>query len=120
MLLVLIITPNRLNVSAKGVYCENKINICTNETCSNNGICDDLNNLPNCKCFSMFEGETCSIESSQLTTIKLVISLSSIIAIIVIICFYLIILIMDLLKYCLMVKQRKRKRKIKIRYVYKN
>ena len=104
----------------EGFYCENKINICTNETCSNNGICEDLNNLPKCKCFSMFEGETCSIESSQLTTIKLVISLSSIIAIIVIICFYLIILIMDLLKYCLMVKAKRRKKQIKIRYVYKN
>ena len=101
----------------EGVYCENKINICANETCSNNGICEDLNNLPKCKCFSMYEGDRCDKESSQLRTIKFIISMSSIIAIFAIICFYLVILIMDFLKYCLMVKPKRRKRPVYTKYV---
>jgi hypothetical protein len=91
----------------EGVYCESKINVCANETCSGNGNCVDMNNLPKCKCFSMYEGEKCSIQSSELNTIKSLISMSSIIAIVVITCFYLMILIMDLMD-CYTEKSKRR------------
>ena len=108
--------------SYEGVYCQNKINICANETCSGNGVCEDLNNVPKCKCFSMFEGEKCDTQSSELKTVKTMISMTSVIAIIVLICFYLIILIMDLLEYWARSKRRTLliKKGIITKYVYIN
>jgi WD40 repeat protein len=83
----------------EGVYCQNKINVCANETCSSNGVCEDVNSLPKCKCFSMYEGEKCGTQSNQLKTIQSLISMTSVIAIIVIVCFYLMIIVMDLIRF---------------------
>ena len=106
-----------------GVYCQNKINICANETCSGNGYCEDIDNKPKCKCFNMYEGENCNIQSSQLIAIKAFIKMSSILAIIVIICFYLVILLMDLFKYFIKrskvkkPKKSKKNKKIKQQFI---
>ena len=97
-----------------GTYCENKLDVCSNETCSNNGICQDRENLPECDCFYLYEGEKCEIISAQLKTIKSVISITSIIAILILIMFCLLICSMDLFKLCTR-KRRRRRRKIIIR-----
>jgi hypothetical protein len=101
----------------QGINCQNKIDICANETCSNNGYCHEVKNLPKCKCFSMYEGEKCNIQSNELKTIKYVITTSSIVAIFVIIVFYFLILLMDLFNY--LTKRPKRRRRI-FRFVYIN
>lgn len=53
----------------EGLYCESKIDLCKNETCSGNGICQDLNNKPTCKCFSLYLGEKCDQQSSELRAV---------------------------------------------------
>ena len=54
----------------KGTYCESKIDVCLNETCSSNGNCLDLNNKAKCKCFSMYSGDKCESESNELKTVR--------------------------------------------------
>ena len=95
----------------QGSYCESEINICQNETCSGNGNCVDLNNQAKCECFNMYLGEKCDTQSTELKTIKTVISFTSIIAIIIVILFYACFIIMDLTKFC----SRKQKRKNRVR-----
>ena len=107
----------------EGVYCQNKINVCANETCSSNGVCEDVNSLPKCKCFSMYEGEKCGTQSNQLKTIQSLISMTSVIAIIVIVCFYLMIIVMDLIRFFTRRSGRKTsvvRKGIVTKYVYVN
>jgi hypothetical protein len=84
----------------KGTYCESKIDVCQNETCSNNGNCIDLNNKAKCECFSMYSGEKCESESNELKTVKKIISLASILAIVIIVLLYSCFVCMDITKYC--------------------
>jgi hypothetical protein len=44
-----------------GQFCESKINLCANETCSSNGYCNNAV----CECFYLFDGDECEIESRQ-------------------------------------------------------
>jgi hypothetical protein len=83
----------------KGANCESKIDLCQNETCSNNGNCYDSNNLPKCKCLSMYSGDKCETESNELKAVKKLISLASILAIVIIISFYSCFLLMDITKF---------------------
>jgi hypothetical protein len=80
----------------EGVYCETKHDACKNETCSSNGVCYDENSQVKCKCFSLYSGEKCEIESSERKQIKTIISSSSILAIILLALFYLIIIFLDI------------------------
>ena len=97
----------------EGIYCESKIDVCRNETCSGYGICENLKNEAKCKCFSMYFGDKCEKKSDELKTIEEFISAATLIAIIIIILFYCIIFLMDLMKIC--IKKRYRKRRIKPR-----
>ena len=83
----------------KGTYCESKIDVCLNETCSSNGNCFDLNNKAKCKCFSMYSGDKCESESNELKTVKTIISLASILAIIILVLFYSCFVLMDITKF---------------------
>ncbi|CAF1133963.1 unnamed protein product, partial [Brachionus calyciflorus] len=65
-----------------GSFCENKVNICENETCSKNGVCYDINDEAKCKCFKSYTGEKCENETTEIKVIKSVIKTSVIIAII--------------------------------------
>ena len=107
-----------------GNYCENKVDICQNVTCSYNGECYEYSNSTKCKCHFMYQGNDCELESVEFKTIKVVISVTSIIAIVVVICFYLIIISMDIFDYLIKGKKslnRNRKIKpIKIRFQYIN
>ena len=80
----------------EGSLCEHKRDVCKNETCSSNGNCIDFNNKPKCVCFSSYEGESCQTMSESLKITKKVISTASIIAICVLVCFYLIVILSDL------------------------
>ena len=85
----------------EGSRCEIEIDVCQNETCSNNGKCVNLNNKPVCDCFSSYEGSKCELMSESLKSTKAFISMASIVAIIFIVFFYLFIIIMDVLKFSL-------------------
>ena len=92
-----------------GTHCESKIDVCQNETCSNNGNCIDLDHLPKCKCVSMFLGEKCEIESSELKTVKKIISFTSILAIIILALFFVVFILMDISKYYFKCSNKKRR-----------
>jgi hypothetical protein len=102
-----------------GTYCENKIDLCENQTCSYHGTCIELDLGEKCKCFIMYEGEYCQFESASLKTVKMVISTASIIAILTLISLYLLMILMDLFKYFISKKRNKKKFKIKKRIAYK-
>jgi hypothetical protein len=85
----------------QGSYCETKINICQNETCSGNGNCVDVSNQPKCECFNMYLGEKCDTQSAEMKTVKAIISFTSIIAIITVVLFYALFIIIDLTKFYL-------------------
>jgi hypothetical protein len=87
-----------------GKYCENKINICENETCSFNVYCKIINSKPICKCVWQFEGSRCEIEMSNLTAIKKVIKVSYITAIVILILFYLLFILNDCMNYFCRIK----------------
>lgn len=102
--------------------CQTKKDICQNETCSNHGKCKDVNNKPKCECFSLYLGENCEITSDALKVIQKTISISSIIAIVILCCFYLFILSSDLLKIIINRNtnynlRKSRKRIIRFRYI---
>lgn len=105
-----------------GRYCESKIDICQNETCSGNGRCVDARNQVKCDCFNMYLGDKCETKSNELKTIQAFISTASIIAIISVVLFYVCIILMDLERIC---KRDKNKNKIKRnisvkKYIYIN
>ena len=105
----------------QGTYCETKIDVCKNQTCSNHGNCVDKNNVPKCECFSLYQGDNCEIQSSELKTIQTIVSIASIIAIITVISFYSCVVFMDILRFCCMdrgskIRLHKDERKIKFYY----
>jgi hypothetical protein len=87
-----------------GTNCETQIDLCQNETCSSNGKCGIVDNKPKCKCFQYYSGDKCQAVDQSLVTIKNIISTTSIIAIILIISFYLLVILSDLSKYVFCVK----------------
>jgi lipopolysaccharide/colanic/teichoic acid biosynthesis glycosyltransferase len=89
-----------------GRNCEQKINICENETCSNHGICKDINHEAKCECFKSYSGDKCEIESDEKKTIEKVVSTATIIAIITIISLFLLVLAVDILN-CVLFKRKK-------------
>ena len=101
----------------QGSYCESKINICQNETCSGNGNCVDVSNQPKCECFNMYLGEKCDTQSAELKTVKAIISLTSIIAIVTIVLFYACVISLDMSKY--FTRNRKKiRRKMFKKFIY--
>jgi hypothetical protein len=108
-----------------GRRCEIKRDVCMNETCSNNGNCIDNSSAPTCSCFLYYYGERCQHREHQLDTISDIIRVTMIIAIVIILCFYALIVFCDLTKYFLCGVQAKNKSKktkqlLTIRFLYKN
>ncbi len=64
-----------------GAHCQMKENICLNKTCSNHGMCVDLNNQAKCNCFQYYSGEDCEIQSEDLKRLENTIKSTAIIAI---------------------------------------
>ena len=76
-----------------GKRCQHKINLCENETCSGNGICQVISNNQSkygesieCKCFGMgqFEGKSCETKTTKAIIRIIAIKTTSFIAIIII------------------------------------
>jgi hypothetical protein len=84
-----------------GEYCENRINLCENVTCSSNGYCYLPQNQtqPKCKCNNGFSGEICDLESDSIKQLRYFQWSSTIICIICIITFWTLIVGSDVLDY---------------------
>jgi hypothetical protein len=82
-----------------GEYCQFKIDVCENETCSKNGFCKDFNNKPLCVCFALFFGDQCQTQSAELKTIKQTVTGASGVAITIIALFFATFISMDAFKY---------------------
>ena len=64
-----------------GTRCESVKNVCKNVTCSNQGICINLDNNPVCQCFKNFNGTYCEIKSAQIKLISRVATSASVVSI---------------------------------------
>lgn len=105
-----------------GKRCEFEVDVCQNETCSNHGICKKRLNLPECDCFYLYSGKNCETEMPEKKLIDMAVSFSSIVAIIILVSFYVFIFLNDIATYFGKCKRKiPMKRKLKIqKYVYKN
>jgi hypothetical protein len=94
-----------------GTYCENKVDLCLNNTdvCLNEqqGYCIMNGSEPMCKCKNGYSGIKCEIASTSLIVRKIIINVSTIIAIVVMISFIILVLFFDFTKYFLMKKKQK-------------
>lgn len=95
----------------EGVHCELEIEFCKSEKCSSNGYCVQNGTRTYCKCFIYHFGDRCEYESFELTQIKRVITVSSIIAIISIVVFYFLFIASDILDFCCKKDNFKKKKK---------
>ena len=84
--------------------------MCENETCSDHGYCKDVDHKATCQCFGMYKGEKCEFETQEKKAIKNVVSSASIIAIVIIISFYALIIISDLMNIICKIGEPKRKK----------
>ncbi len=83
-----------------GAYCENRINLCENVTCSLNGYCFLQNQTQTkCKCNNGYNGEICDLESNSIKQLRNFQWTSTIICIICIIIFWTLIVGSDVLDY---------------------
>jgi hypothetical protein len=88
-----------------GDFCEKSVNQCENSTCTlNQGLCfvNSSTNNASCKCFQYYSGENCEIYSNYMVYRKVIISIASVLAIIIISSFIILILSNDFFKYFLM------------------
>lgn len=84
-----------------GSQCETKHDLCANVTCSGNGDCVDKGTTTKCSCYYLFSGDNCEIKSSKKQQIDTIASVSSIVAILFIVFFYLSIAALDLMNLVL-------------------
>jgi len=97
--------------STFGIYCENKIDLCQNSSvCFNNqGFCILNDSQPMCKCLMGYSGVNCEVMSTSLVVRKVIIKTSSIVAIIVMVCFVVLVIFLDYTKYFLIADETKKK-----------
>jgi subtilisin-like proprotein convertase family protein len=110
-----------------GTYCEKRVDVCANETCSNNGVCKNKEFVATCECFKMYSGEKCQTESSQMKAIKTTTKFTSILAILILVGFYLLFILIDIWnlyesrKKMKLNKQKEKVHKKQIfKFIYKN
>ncbi|CAF0838920.1 unnamed protein product [Adineta steineri] len=119
----------------QGSNCEIHMNYCQNVTCQNNGVCRSLTKNYTCECLSdSYSGRYCQIESNTLVLHQIVSKSFAFIAIIAMASVMMIVIVMDIMKYCFgidainkdlkRIRQRKKVRKHKtpivIRFIYVN
>ena len=83
-----------------GTYCEKQKNLCVNSTCNTNqGYCKMNGSMTTCVCFYGYFGVDCDETSGSLKTRNTIVSVTSILAIIILALFVCFIFLMDYLKY---------------------
>ncbi|CAF0849420.1 unnamed protein product [Adineta steineri] len=119
----------------QGNNCEIQTNYCQNVTCQNNGVCRSLTKNYTCECLGdSYSGRYCQIESNTLVFHQTISKSFAFIAIIAMASVMMIVIVMDIMKYCFGIdvinkdlkrirqrtKVRKRKTPIVIRFIYVN
>lgn len=97
-----------------GSNCQNAVDLCfSNNSCKNNGICvsNPITGQMKCSCLKYFSGSNCQEINWDYEVIKIVISVSTIVAIVILILFYCIIIIFDIMTYRQTKKIERRYRK---------
>ncbi len=90
-----------------GDHCQSKVNLCLNKTCSNKGLCVDINNEAKCKCFKYYSGHECEIKSQDLKVIENAIKSTTVVALIVLCLFYSFFPINDILNRYIKINRNK-------------
>jgi hypothetical protein len=94
-----------------GRNCENKIDLCENETCSFNGYCSVVNDSIGCvHVICLFSGSQCEITSKQKKIIATTISTSIIMAIAVLISYFAFFLFLNLTHHLSHLHKSKKKK----------
>jgi hypothetical protein len=75
------------------------VDLCANETCSNNGVCKNKNWVATCECFQMYSGDKCQTESAEMKAIKNTIRFTSILAILILLGFFLLFVLVDVCNF---------------------
>lgn len=84
-----------------GSCCETKINMCKHDKCKNNGVCRPLLLNYTCECLGdSFSGRHCEKVSTKIKILRTVSTSFSYIAIAAMASTVMLIIIMDILKYC--------------------
>ncbi len=97
-----------------GKYCENRKDLCQNSSCvQSQGYCKVVGSSATCVCFSGYIGGNCEEKSRSLETRNKIVSITSLLAIIILILFCCLIFLMDFSKYFIMSKSQSKSIKIK-------
>ena len=84
-----------------GMFCERQVNYCANVTCLNNGVCRSSGSSYTCECLGdNYSGRFCEVTAGKATMHRVVAKSFAFVAIIAITAFAMIIIVMDVLKYC--------------------
>ena len=114
-----------------GQYCENRVNLCQNRTCSHKGYCIVNETQTQCKCSNGFSGNYCETEASSVKLVKGVQFSTTIICIVCLVLCWSLFLCCDIMSFFRIPKFRKstwsrfgenseiRKHKIE-KFTYKN
>jgi hypothetical protein len=87
-----------------GSFCENPVDVCKDVTCGGHGACVDVNHVATCRCFYLYNGTNCEVQSFKQKVVQSVVSTSTVIAIGIIGAFYSTIVFMDLSKFWRFIK----------------
>lgn len=100
-----------------GRYCEQKIKLCLNVTCSKQGWCYENDTIPMCKCFTGFDGLNCEIVSQELMKAKAISNVAAYLAIGCIVVFFSVFIFMDISKIFISNSNSIKKAKISVKLV---
>lgn len=117
-----------------GAHCELQVDLCQNFTCENQGVCVSRADHAACLCVGsgFYSGDRCEIVETKRIVLGVVAKSFSWLAILILICFALFIIIMDLLKYVFGIdpveverkkmreERRRRRRPVVQHFVYVN
>ena len=111
----------------KGTHCETTLDACANITCQNNGVCRPSLLHYTCQCLgTSYSGRHCEIKSKATAVLQAVSRSFAFVAIIAMVTLALLIVLLDVLKYCFNVNKdirpirRKKQPHTMVRFIYVN
>jgi hypothetical protein len=104
-----------------GDRCEYKKNnmLCTNETCSMQGNCQEDTGKAVCVCYLYYYGKRCESREEVLNFLAAFIRVATIVAILIIAAFYSLFVLSDITRYLCDKRQQKKSKKLKKRFLIK-
>ena len=99
-----------------GEFCELRVDICQNRTCSSDGRCVDRNGEAKCECFVDYFGDNCE-HVGKFQTVRKSIQMSSVLILVGSIGTLTLLVVVDDILTCLGVRSRLRVRKRQFHYI---